>query len=1355
MALLPPRVIGPLSECSGSVRVQGQLTGSTVTVFADGVPVASGTASWSDQTFPLTTGLAAGQFVNATQTIGLDTSLATPETVQVQAQPPTIGGVGFLSHLNQCGECLWLEGLVPGAKVELRDGGTVLGSGESYDGSARLHLTTPLAIGMLVEAQQTACGIAGSITTAPPIDVVVEKLRTLPKPVVETPLHECERAVTVSGIVHGATVTLMRSAGPNLQACFDLDSLWFPVNPPLSLGETISARQELFGACQLKSADADPVIVDDNTPVPAVHVKPPLCDGSTTVVLTGLIMGARVTIFADGGELGMAESPVDGTYDFPVPPLVGGTFITAIQELCSEKSLPGDGVLVDPAPLSLPTPKVHDPLYECGAAVRVSNLQVGCRVYVMSSMLGAPIGERTADAAEVDVMVAPLLIRDDKIFAVQRGCGLVSSESDAVIVGATERVPPPRVLEPLYSCSGVVHVGDTVPGARVDVYVNGIFRGTAVGGGTDLFVGVSGQLAVGDQVTARQRLCNHVSRMSKPVTVQEFLGRWYQVGGGTAAGILAVHAALLHTGKIVYFGGDQHDSGLNVSGDVDHTRLFDCTSHAITVVTGLPGNSDLFCSGHSQLADGRVLAAGGTRKWGGGGIHPSGHFIGLRDAYLFDPVSELWQATGKLVTQRAGEVVSGKDIEKTGGKWYPTLVTLPDGRVLALSGHPEIDDSRHNNNSLELYDPVTGAWTIVEPNDYANIDSVNARQYEYPRLHVLPDGSVISMSPMTNKRHERWHPYTDANDWDDVIIAASESIYDNSFAQDTSSVLLPLGPDDGYRARLMLTGGSKPFILDMNNVGAGWVQAARSMVDYPAPGDMNPVRENADAILLPTGEVLVEGGMKNGSSDATAVRAPESFNPATGTWRVLPESPIVRGYHSTALLMPNGAIWVAGSNFNASSGIGNRELRIEIFEPWYFCGRRPSITDAAPAAHHGEDIEIRTPDAADIKRVVIVRCGTVTHNFNPDQRHVTLEFKKGAGDVILARIPDLPNVVIVGYYLLFVIDSTGRPSVGRFLQIQAGAGDDTHPPPWRDLDWWRWLRELLDDGPSLLPKLLPQLNRGLRRTINPPPVRRAMSRVPHGPGDQGAEHGPGHGPGHGQGPGEGPGAGEGPGGHGPGHDPGGGIVIAKPAARAAAYDISGDFLEVCDCFTICPCWTGRNPDGEVCTGAFAWVIEKGKVDGVDVGGQIVVSISTHSGHREKAKQRVMIFVSEEASDAQAKALAGAFSGLYGGPLNELGRILGELVRVERAPIEVEFGERHARLTVGQRITAETETLIGPQDEPMTLTGARLSEVLGTPAEVGVSHRLKAGLPELGIDLDVKDRSAMRGAFTYRHKPGKR
>jgi hypothetical protein len=258
---------------------------------------------------------------------------------------------------------------------------------------------------------------------------------------------------------------------------------------------------------------------------------------------------------------------------------------------------------------------------------------------------------------------------------------------------------------------------------------------------------------------------------------------------------------------------------------------------------------------------------------------------------------------------------------------------------------------------------------------------------------------------MTNGRLERWHPYTDSGDWDDVTGPPPEGIYNNGFAQDTTSVLPPLVPQDKYRARIIQAGGSTPFILDTTNPAAGWTAATRSMFDNPATGDVNPVRENADSVILPTGEILIEGGFKVGSSDATGVTSPELFDPTTSARQVLPHSPVVRGYHSTALLMPNGAVWVASSNFNANPGLSNCELRIEIFEPWYFCGRRPTITDAPPRARHGDEVQILTPDAATVTRVVLVRAGTVTHNFNPDQRHVTLEFRRGEADSIIAERP--------------------------------------------------------------------------------------------------------------------------------------------------------------------------------------------------------------------------------------------------------------------------------------------------------------------------------------------------------------
>lgn len=210
-----------------------------------------------------------------------------------------------------------------------------------------------------------------------------------------------------------------------------------------------------------------------------------------------------------------------------------------------------------------------------------------------------------------------------------------------------------------------------------------------------------------------------ITSFGRELVVEEYLGRWVQVGATNAAEILAVHAALLRTGKIVYFGGDQHTGSLNAAGDVDHTRLFDCATHAITTVTGLtpPGMppSDIFCAGHSLLHDGGLLVAGGTKAWTVAGPDPHGHggaqhFIGSRDSWLFDPASESWIPTGKLNRQRG---TTAADPDKTGGRWYPTVITLANGSALAVSGHPSELDSRHNNSSLELYAAGTGAWSLV------------------------------------------------------------------------------------------------------------------------------------------------------------------------------------------------------------------------------------------------------------------------------------------------------------------------------------------------------------------------------------------------------------------------------------------------------------------------------------------------------------------------------------------------------------------------------------------------------------------------------------------------------------------
>ena len=210
--------------------------------------------------------------------------------------------------------------------------------------------------------------------------------------------------------------------------------------------------------------------------------------------------------------------------------------------------------------------------------------------------------------------------------------------------------------------------------------------------------------------------------------------------------------------------------------------------------------------------------------------------------------------------------------------------------------------------------------------------------------------------------------------------------------------------------------------------------------------------------------------------------------------------------------------------------------------------------------------------------------------------------------------------------------------------------------------------------------------------------------------------------------------------------------MTPPEQRDAPYRFRGTFYEACDCYTVCPCWTGDSPDEGECTGVFVWDIEEGQIDGIDVKGRRAVSVSQHQGHRDDASQHVMLFVDSEATTKQTEHLVAAFTGHLGGPLGQLAEILGKLIGVEHAEINLERHGRTTKLTVGRRIQVEGTANEGPAGEATTLSGGKLSAVLGSPAEVGVSRRFRVGLPAQAMDLDLRGRSTMSGRFSYHHTP---
>ncbi len=199
------------------------------------------------------------------------------------------------------------------------------------------------------------------------------------------------------------------------------------------------------------------------------------------------------------------------------------------------------------------------------------------------------------------------------------------------------------------------------------------------------------------------------------------------------------------------------------------------------------------------------------------------------------------------------------------------------------------------------------------------------------------------------------------------------------------------------------------------------------------------------------------------------------------------------------------------------------------------------------------------------------------------------------------------------------------------------------------------------------------------------------------------------------------------------------------------YRMRGRFLEACDCYVPCPCWFDSSPDEDECTGVVAWQIENGEIDGVDVTGLSVVSVSHHVGHRGLANQmRIVLLVDAKADDEQHEALSRAFTGQLGGPLGELARSTGELSAVETAKIEYVDDSGKARLDVPKRVAVRSKVLRGSTKQPITIGDGLLASLLGTPGTAGKSSRYRLTVEAGGIDIDAQERSTTSGRFAYEH-----
>ncbi len=464
------------------------------------------------------------------------------------------------------------------------------------------------------------------------------------------------------------------------------------------------------------------------------------------------------------------------------------------------------------------------------------------------------------------------------------------------------------------------------------------------------------------------------------------VGEWRLLSYTTP--INPIHVTVLKSGRILIASGSENDP----THTTFRTAVYNWQTGTFAF-QNVPW--DLFCNAMSQLPDGRIIITGGNAQY-----NP---FRGLKTTTIFDPAVE--------------KFIQVQDMAR--GRWYPSNAALADGRTMVFGGLLETPGT---NNTVEIYDVPTG-WS---PEFTAPFSPPL-----YPWLHLLPSGRVFLSGPSRTSRF--FDP--GARTW-----TTGPTIVYSATRRYGSSVLLPLRPEEGYRPRVMVMGGNSPAtptaeIIDLGASTPAW----RRVPDMSAP------RIEMNAVILPTGKILALGGSRIDNDATTASLNADLFDPETETWSPAGRGAVPRLYHSVALLLPDARVWVAGSN----PAQGNWDNRMEIYSPAYLYtssgspAPRPTIGSAPARVGYAVPFTVATPNAADIASAVLVRPGSPTHAFDFEQRLVGTNFTIGSGSLTVTS-PPTPEVAPPGYYMLFLVNRVGTPSVARFIQLSAEA--DNQPP---------------------------------------------------------------------------------------------------------------------------------------------------------------------------------------------------------------------------------------------------------------------------------------------------------------------
>jgi galactose oxidase len=444
--------------------------------------------------------------------------------------------------------------------------------------------------------------------------------------------------------------------------------------------------------------------------------------------------------------------------------------------------------------------------------------------------------------------------------------------------------------------------------------------------------------------------------------------------------------------------------------------VYDPATGAVGPLMDSGVEADMFCPSISYLSNGEILVAGGSSS-----SHTS----------IYNPF-----------LTNFGTWANDADLNIARG--YNASVTLSNGDVFTIGGSWS---GASGGKDGELWSPAVG-WqltgipaSLITADDLVD-EAQGSTEFgdDHNWLFAMPNGRVFDAGP--GSRMYFFAPvagtYTPAG-----------TRGDDPYSINGDAVM--------YAPGKILKVGGAPAYADKPELGVDGVNATNSAYlidisqDYANPAatvmptvtklaPMNFPRAYSNAVALPDGEVFIVGGQTQPLqfTDDNSVMTPEMWNPVTMRFTELAPMPTPRNYHSTALLMPDGRVWVGGGG-DCGDGCPANHPDFEIYTPPYLYAPdgspavRPVIVSSPPSLRLGTALTVGvsgTPASFDL-----VRMGTSTHSLDTDQRRVPLAIYSAVNGTYTLAVPSDPGITVPGYWMLFALDAKGVPSVSKIIQI--------------------------------------------------------------------------------------------------------------------------------------------------------------------------------------------------------------------------------------------------------------------------------------------------------------------------------